>query len=188
LGDASGKGVAAGLVASAVQARVNAAARHAHLSPEALMAAVDRDVFASTEGARYATAIYAVLDARAATLTVVNAGHPAALILTTGGAVRLLNATGPALGLIEAGGFGSHVLTLDADSLFVAFTDGVSEAVNESGEEFAEARLVEIVAAARHHSAAQICATVLDTIRAYRGSRQDQDDVTVMVVKRGPRS
>ena len=63
LGDASGKGVAAGLVASAVQARVNTAARLAHLNPEELMAAVDRDVLATTDGARYATAIYGVLDA-----------------------------------------------------------------------------------------------------------------------------
>ena len=46
LGDASGKGVAAGLVASAVQARVNTAARLAHLDPAELMAAVDRDVYA----------------------------------------------------------------------------------------------------------------------------------------------
>ena len=45
LGDASGKGVAAGLVSSAVQARVNTAARLAHLDPEELMAAVDRDVY-----------------------------------------------------------------------------------------------------------------------------------------------
>ena len=63
LGDASGKGVAAGLVASAVQARVNTAARLAHLDPDELMAAVDRDVLATTDGARYATAIYGVLDA-----------------------------------------------------------------------------------------------------------------------------
>ena len=46
-------------------------------SEEALMAAVDRDVFASTDGARYATAVYGVLDAAAASLRIVNAGHPA---------------------------------------------------------------------------------------------------------------
>src|SRR5688572_11648828 len=63
LGDASGKGVAAGLVASAVQARVNTAARLARLDPQALMAAVDRDVYATTDGARYATAVYGTLNA-----------------------------------------------------------------------------------------------------------------------------
>ena len=183
LGDASGKGVAAGLVASAVQARVNTAARLAHLAPEALMAAVDRDVYATTDGARYATAIYGVLDASASKLTLVNAGHPAALVFSKPGQVRTLTASGPALGLIEAGDFGSHSLTLGPGTVFVAYTDGVSEAQNEGGDEFGEARLIDAVEALRGESASRICATVLDQIRAFRGSRQDQDDVTVMIVK-----
>jgi serine phosphatase RsbU (regulator of sigma subunit) len=183
LGDASGKGVAAGLVASAVQARVNAAARHAHLDPEELMAAVDRDVYATTDGARYATAIYGVLDAATSKLTIVNAGHPPALVMSKPGHVRTLTATGPALGLIEAGEFGSHSVKLGPGNVFVGYTDGVSEALNASDEEFGEAHLIEIIESTRNDSAAQICAAVLDSIRVFRGSRQDQDDVTVMVVK-----
>ena len=183
LGDASGKGVAAGMVASAVQARVNAAARHAHLDPEALMAAVDRDVYATTDGARYATGIYATLDAASARLTLVNAGHPAVLVLPPAGGTLHLSATGPALGLIEAGAFGSHSLKLVPGTLLAAYTDGVSEAVDEAEEEFGEARLSALLNASRHQSAARVCATVLDAIRQFRGSRQDQDDVTILVVK-----
>jgi sigma-B regulation protein RsbU (phosphoserine phosphatase) len=183
LGDASGKGVAAGLVASAVQARVNAAARHAHLDPETLMSVVDRDVYATTDGARYATAVYGVLDARSAQLTIVNAGHPSPLVMSRPGQVRTLTATGPALGLIEAGSFGAHSLRLNAGNVLVAYTDGVSEAINDAGEEFGETRLIDAVEAVRHQGAAQICSSILDSIRAHRGGRQDQDDVTVMVVK-----
>jgi serine phosphatase RsbU (regulator of sigma subunit) len=183
LGDASGKGVAAGLVASAVQARVNAAARHAHLAPEALMAAVDRDVYATTDGARYATAIYGVLDTTSARLTLVNAGHPPVLILPG----QALAATGPALGLIEAGQFTAHEVALAPGSLLVAYTDGVSEARNEADEEFGEDRIVALIDRCRDRGAAEACATVLDAIRAFRGSRQDQDDVTVLVIKAGIR-
>lgn len=183
LGDASGKGVAAGLVASAVQARVNTAARLAHLDAEALVAAVDRDVYATTDGARYATALYGVLEPESSKLTLVNAGHPAAIVISKPGQVRTLTATGPALGLIEAGEFGSHSLKLNSGNVFVAFTDGVSEATNDAGAEFGDARLIDLVEAARHHSAAHICSAILDAVRAHRASRQDQDDVTVMVVK-----
>lgn len=181
LGDASGKGVAAGLVASAVQARVNTAARLAHLDPEELMAAVDRDVYASTDGARYATAIYGVLDASSSRLTLVNAGHPAALVLSQ--VRRTLTATGPALGLIEAGTFGSHSVKLMPGTLFVAYTDGASEARNSDDEEFGDDRVAEVIEQVRDQSAAHICAHLLATIKEYRGARQDQDDVTVMVVK-----
>ena len=179
LGDASGKGVAAGLVASAVQARVNTAARLAHLKPAELMTAVDRDVLATTDGARYATAIYGVLDIRSSQLTLVNAGHPAVLVLPG----PSLAATGPALGLIEAGTFGSHSVRLTPGTLLVAYTDGVSEARNEADDEFGEARLMQLIEGCRDRSAADVCATVLEAIRAFRGSRQDQDDVTALVVK-----
>jgi phosphoserine phosphatase RsbU/P len=188
LGDASGKGVAAGLVASAVQARVNTAARLAKLEPEALMAAVDRDVFATTDGARYATGVYGVLDAATATLRVVNAGHPAMLLLPaqTERATRL-DATGPALGLIESGTFASHTISLAPGALLLAFTDGASEAMSEAGDEFGDETLVRLLINTRDRSASQICEMILHTVRTHRGSRQDQDDVTVMVLKaRGP--
>jgi serine phosphatase RsbU (regulator of sigma subunit) len=181
LGDASGKGVAAGLVASAVQARVNTAARLAHLEPGALMAAVDRDVYATTDGARYATAIYGVLDAATSKLTLVNAGHPAVLVLSN--ITRTLTATGPALGLIEAGTFDTHTVTLAPGTVVVAYTDGVNEALNDAGEEFGDDQLVTLLSNGRDRSASDICTTILDAIRGHRGDRQDQDDVTVMVVK-----
>ena len=184
LGDASGKGVAAGLVASAVQARMHTAARLAHLDPEALMAAVDRDVYATTDGARYATAVYGVLDVTRARLTLVNAGHPAALVLGADGSVRRLDATGPALGLIIAGMFGSHAVPMRPGDVFVAYSDGVSEACDASGTEFGDDRLVRVIESARHQPARDVCASVLDTIREHRGDQQDQDDVTVMVIKR----
>ena len=182
LGDASGKGVAAGLVASAVQARVHTAARLAHLAPAALMAAVDRDVYATTDGARYATAIYATLDATTRRLSLVNAGHPAVLI-ANGPTLTRLDASGPALGLISAGQFAAHDLTLEPGALLVAYTDGVSEACDEADVEFGEHRLAELIAGHGQLSAAQLCSCILDAVRRHRGSRQDQDDVTVLVVR-----
>ncbi len=190
IGDASGKGVAAGLIASAVQARVNAAARHARMDAEELVAAIDRDVYATTDGARYATAIYGVLDPVTSRLVLVNAGHPSAFVLppSVSGAIRTLSATGPALGLVEAGTFGSHSLKLTPGSVFVAYTDGVHEARNAADEDFGEARLMQLATGLRNRSAADICTALLSAVRDFRGSVQDQDDVTVMVVKSDQRS
>ena len=183
LGDASGKGVAAGLVASAVQARVNTAARLAKLGPEALMAAVDRDVYDTTDGARYATAIYGTLNAAERQFTFVNAGHPAMLVTTGIESINHFSATGPALGLLEAGTFASHTIELPPGSVLLAYTDGVNEAQNDRGEEFGDAPLGVLLHEMREQPAARICERILQTVRTHRGSRQDQDDVTVMVVK-----
>jgi sigma-B regulation protein RsbU (phosphoserine phosphatase) len=148
-----------------------------------LVAAVDRDVYGTTDGARYATAIYGVIDAGSSQLTVVNAGHPAALVVSQSGQARTLAATGPALGLIEAGTFGTHRHRLEPGALFLAYTDGVSEALDHEGNEYGETRLLEVIESARAAGAAAICSALLDSVRAFRGQRQDQDDVTVMVVK-----
>jgi len=152
-----------------------------------LMAAVDRDVYATTDGARYATAIYGVIDASTSRLTIVNAGHPAVLIRhpQEGSAFTAvaLGANGPALGLIEAGTFGTHEISLAPGTLLVAYTDGVSEARNEADEEFGEDRLAQLIDGIHNCSAAEVCAAVLDSVRQFRGGRQDQDDVTVLVVK-----
>jgi sigma-B regulation protein RsbU (phosphoserine phosphatase) len=183
LGDASGKGVAAGLVASAVQARVNTAARLARLDPQALMAAVDRDVYATTDGARYATAIYGTLNPQQRAFTYVNAGHPPMLVTAGVDSINHLSATGPALGLIEAGTFASRTIELPPASVLLGYTDGVNEAQNDSGEEFGDGRVSILLHDARHQPAAHICKMILDAVRTHRGARQDQDDVTVMVLK-----
>lgn len=182
LGDASGKGVAAGLVASAVQARVHTAARLANLAPAALMAAVDRDIYATTDGARYATAIYATLHADTRRLSLVNAGHPAVLV-AHGSSLARLDPSGPALGLVQAGRFAAHDLALEPGALLVAYTDGVSEARDAADEEFGEARLAALLAGRGHLPAAELCSGILDAVRQFRGSRQDQDDVTALVVR-----
>jgi sigma-B regulation protein RsbU (phosphoserine phosphatase) len=184
LGDVSGKGIAAGLVASSVQARVHTAARLAGLGPDRLMAAVDRDVFETTSGARYATAIYATLDTSTRMCVVVNAGHPAVLVLDAESTeLTRIGSTGPALGLLQGGEFSSVSLTLKPDAVLVAYTDGVNEARDDDDEEFGEGRLIALLLELRHQSAADLCARILAAVRSHRGARQDQDDVTALVVK-----
>ncbi len=77
LGDVSGKGMAAGLIASSVQARWQAAIRQRDLSLTGMMTALNRDVMASTEGSRYATLVHGVLAPGTGEIRYVNAGHPA---------------------------------------------------------------------------------------------------------------
>ena len=74
-------------------------------------------------------------------------------------------------------------MTIPAGGVLVAYTDGVSEARNPDDEEYGDERLAALVADSRGLSAAALCARILDAIRQYRGSRQDQDDVTVLVVR-----
>ncbi len=66
----------------------------------------------------------------------------------------------------------------------VVFSDGISEAVNNAGEEFGEARLSELATANRDASAAELIEKILQNVGAYAGDRPQMDDMTLVVVKR----
>jgi sigma-B regulation protein RsbU (phosphoserine phosphatase) len=67
--------------------------------------------------------------------------------------------------------------------VLVAYTDGVNEARDDRDDEFGESRLISLLFQSRDLLAAELCTRILDAIRRHRGARQDQDDVTVLVVK-----
>lgn len=185
LGDVSGKGVAAGLVATALQARVHTAARHARLGPAALAAAINDDIYLSTRGQRYATLVYAELDAGARRLRLVNAGHGGLQFASAfaGATVEVVPATGAALGLLEQTTFEEVTLCLDPGSEVVLFTDGVDEALDGNDVEFGTERVSAMLDTNRGRTAGEQAAMLLSAVRRHRGARQAQDDVTVMVIR-----
>jgi len=109
---------------------------------------------------------------------------PPVMVFDPGAAtITRVSSTGPALGLIDAGVFASQTLTLPHGGVLVAYTDGMSEARDAQDEEFGDERLATMLTDGRRRSAAELCAGILDAVRAHRGARQDQDDVTALVVK-----
>ena len=184
LGDVAGKGMAAGLIASSVQARWDAALRRADLEADTLVASLNRDVLASTEGSRYATLFHAVLDPASGRLDYVNAGHPAALVVADDGreAARL-DATAPAVGLMDVGHFPARNRTLAPGDTLVVTSDGVTDARDAAGAEWDISAVPALVARYRH-DAPGLAAAIIDAVRAHRGADQAQDDVTVFILRR----
>lgn len=186
LGDVAGKGMAAGLIASSVQARWEAALDRAHDDPEALVAALSRDVLASTEGSRYATLFHAVLDPASGRLEYVNAAHPPALVVAVDGRERArLEPTAAAVGLMEVGRFPARVHVLAPGDTLVVVSDGVTEARDAAGDEWDLGAVPDLVARYRHDAPA-LAAAIIDAVRRHRGADQGQDDVTVCILGRTP--
>ena len=184
LGDVAGKGLAAGLVASSVQARWQAAMQQRDLTLAGMMAALNQDVFRSTEGSRYATLVHGVLTPVTGRLRYVNAGHPPSLVVGGDGSWRLaLEATAPAIGLFDGATFPAGGLELALGDTLVVMSDGVTEALDPDGRELDLDGLAAIVAACVRRGA-DIAAAVVDAVRAHRGAHQAQDDVTVLAVRR----
>lgn len=184
LGDVAGKGVPAGLVASGVQARLQTAARTGGSAAD-LVTRVNFDATNGGDGGRFSTLIYAELNTRDASMHLVNAGHPPALVVDpASSAVHRLPATGPVLGLMSDASFEQHALVLPPGAALVAVSDGVLEAFDPADVEFGEEQLLTVIAAAAHGTAAAMRDSIFTAVRRHRGAAAVHDDVTVLVIKR----
>ena len=78
---------------------------------------------------------------------------------------------------------------MEPGDTIVAFSDGVTEALNAAGEEFGDDRLLASIAAKTNNTPQEIVEGLLGDIRSFCGNATQSDDVTiVMVIYEGGRS
>jgi sigma-B regulation protein RsbU (phosphoserine phosphatase) len=182
--DISGKGIAAALLMSVVQASLRVISTEAEVPLSELAAKMNRFLFQSTGMNKYATFFYAQLENRSRRLRYVNAGHNPPYLVRRTDRVEImeLQAGGTVLGLFPEVKYTEQRLDLRPGDLLVAFTDGVPEALNADGEEFGEERLKELLRDVVGREAAQVSARLADGMRDWIGSAEQYDDLTVVVV------
>ena len=184
LGDVSGKGMPAGIVASSLQARIEAVARHTDGTAGEVLSNVNRALCDTSEGARYATLAYLELDTERSLLSVVNAGHLPILIVGPTGATSLISSNAPALGLFPEAGFDASTITLVEGTMVVAYSDGVTESLDPAGVEFEHDRLRELVERHATGSASAVCQAVFAAVREHVAGDRATDDITVLAIKK----
>jgi sigma-B regulation protein RsbU (phosphoserine phosphatase) len=198
--DVAGKGISAALLMSTVQASLRSQAMANHASVEtpdsiaALVSAMNRLLCRSTGTASYVTFFYAQYDESTARLTYVNAGHNPPLLVRAAqqptaqgknGARRCTKLTtgGLVIGLFEDCRYVEESIELHSGDLILAYTDGVSEALNIYGEEFGEDRLEDALVAASHLSVNEIRDDLMRRIREWCAGAPQHDDSTLVLLK-----
>ena len=185
VGDVVGHGISAALLMTTVRALL----RSRLDQPCSITDAVNdvnrllhRDTAASGS---FVTLFLLEVDPAAGSLAWVRAGHdPAVLYSAAGDALRELGGPGMALGVDEAGSYRSGKWSglSDGDVLLIG-TDGIWETQNSAGEKFGKERIGEILRSHHRRSAALILQAILLAIEGFRGKRQQEDDITLMVIK-----
>lgn len=180
IADVAGKGIAAALLMSNLQATVrNLAAQN--LQPAELTERVNRFIGRNTASDRFITFFYAVFDAQTRHMVYTNAGHNAPIILSHDGATARLTCGGQAMGISGRQDYEQASVSLAEGDRLVLFTDGITEASDSVNEEFGEERLVEILRESRALGAAQVQASVLARVAKFSGDKF-QDDATLVVL------
>jgi len=183
IGDVSGKGAPAALLMANVQAALRALAPMDYSLPEAT-ARINDLTFMNTTGDKFITFFWGVIDCVTKQLRYVNAGHNPPFLVRANGAVERLTSGGLILGVMKTvTPYEESVVTLSRGDMLFMYTDGVSEAMNDKGEDFTEERLEKVVREVSGQNASEIIRHVKSAVEAYEGSAPQSDDITMMVIK-----
>jgi phosphoserine phosphatase RsbU/P len=182
--DVSGKGLSAALIMVAFRAYFHATVIN-ELSMRVVMARVNRLVHDTTDGERFITCFYGLIDPENKRLLYISAGHNPPLLLRGDGTIELLDRGGGLpLGAFETARYSESVIEFRSGDILVMYTDGVVEARDTHDEEFGMKRLEDVVrasSAGRAHEIVRAITTAVDEHSSEVGG--PEDDLTVSVIK-----
>jgi serine phosphatase RsbU (regulator of sigma subunit) len=179
IGDVAGKGMASALVRATLQASLRTACTLGGDDFQESLALVNRLLFESTPEPMYATLFFADYDEETRHLRYVNCGHPAPLLYRHNRVLRL-DTTSQVLGLFsDWKGTIGEVQLWPGDTLLV-YTDGITEATDDAGEEFGEGKLLAMWEAQSGPLSAFLRQCVQEVCRF--GASDQRDDLTLMAL------
>jgi sigma-B regulation protein RsbU (phosphoserine phosphatase) len=147
------------------------------LPPAEVLCRVNRVLLKDFPRAKFVTMVYALLDPKSGSIVFASAGHLPPLLVDASGAHFLETEAGLPLGIRERT-FSEHKIVMPAGSRLVFYSDGVTEAMNSSLEQYGETRLRDHVA--NPSASAQ---SVVNDVRTFTAGQSASDDVTVVMVQ-----
>jgi sigma-B regulation protein RsbU (phosphoserine phosphatase) len=180
LGDVAGKGPPAALLASMLQGIFTANALRDG-TPAGFLSQANEALVRRAIEARFATAVYAVLDRRGR-LTYCNAGHNPPVVVGRSG-VRRLECGGMVIGAFEGAIYDDDTQQLESGDVLVLYSDGLTEARNPDREEFGEKRLLACVKTHYALPPQDLMRHLLSTVHEFSAGSAQSDDLTVLVLK-----
>ena len=182
LGDVAGKGPPAALLSAMMQG-IFAAQAAASDTPCQTITRVNLALYKRGIESRFVTLMYGVLEPDGH-LTYCNAGHNPPLIIGKSG-IRRLEVGGPIVGLFEMAVFEEEKVLLDPGDWLVIFSDGVSEALSASGEEYGEERIIAIAETVRNATPHDFLQAMFADVRTFTKGAPQSDDITALVLRYG---
>jgi sigma-B regulation protein RsbU (phosphoserine phosphatase) len=180
--DVSGKGVSAALMMANLQAFLKTICKQGMKIDDATGLINDLISENTTEG-KFITFFWALIDDEKKQILYVNAGHNPPLLIRHGKIIKL-DKGGIILGVMKTMiPYISENLQLEQNDLIVLFTDGVSEAMNQNGEEFSDERLEKLSLSLVEKSAFEISNTIQNEVSKFAYGTVQSDDITLMVIK-----
>jgi sigma-B regulation protein RsbU (phosphoserine phosphatase) len=182
LGDVAGKGLPAALLMAKLQATLRALAPDCAGLAE-LAERANRILCRDGLPNRFSTLVYLQLERASARVRVVTAGHMPPLVVRAG-SVAEMSRGGPALGLLDTADYTEEAVDLGPGEALIVYTDGVTEAMNGSGDMFGDERLRALVRGTDRLTSAGISEVIRGAVDEFVGEAPPHDDLSLVIVRR----
>lgn len=133
----------------------------------------------------YATIAYGTLEKGTGRVLIALAGHPHPMVMRQTGEIAYLKNGGLPVGMFAAVAYESQELSLAPGDKLVLYSDGVTECSNLEGQPFGQEQLRDALAFASR-SQLPLTAILDDRLRQWRGPRDFEDDISLLVLERPP--
>ena len=209
VGDISGKGISAALLMATIHSAVRAYSlqdipalrepaavgsgsgaammvesrlHNLDVSPSALVALLNHQLYESTPAEKYATLFLGIYNGAERQLNYTNGGHLPPIVMSEDGSIRRLECGGTVVGLFDHMTYEESSVQLRKGEIFLAYSDGVTEPENDFGE-FGELRLIDIVRENRDLPLPRISEIVTAAVDDWIGANKQPDDVTLVLAR-----
>jgi phosphoserine phosphatase RsbU/P len=182
IGDVSGKGIAAALLMANLQANLRSQCALALTHPELFLRSVNRLFYDNTTDSAYASLFFAEYDDDTQRLRYANCGHLSALILRPDESFIRLDSNSTLLGLFQDWECNIAECELHSGDLLALYTDGVTEAHDDKGEEFGEESLIAQLRQYHQEPCQSAVEAITNAVRSLNPTDQ-HDDITLILAK-----
>lgn len=182
IGDVSGKGVPAALFMAISKALIRSRAKN-DLSTASILTHVNNEIEADNEASMFVTVFLAIINIRSGSMLYTNAGHNPSYIRRKDGQLeRLENLHGPVVGAVGGLAYKEDTVKLTEGDYLLAYTDGVTEAMDPVNNQFEEDRLVDVLNSGDYTSPEELIQSTLSAVKTFVKDAEQSDDITLLAL------
>lgn len=188
IADVSGKGVPASIIMAICRSVLRSQAA-GNASPADVLQKVNRQIYPDIKEDMFISMAYVILDHTGGSIAFARAGHDAPLLYRhREGTVTPVKPPGMVVGIDSGSVFdritGDVALSLERDDCLLLYTDGVTEALDASGDEFGPDRMIKCVQASAPNGAQALITALIDELRGFVGTHPQNDDITLIAIRK----
>ena len=182
IGDVSGKGIPASLFMALTKTMFRASGDRRDATAEGILSTLNADIYRDNDSCMFVTMFCGILDVQTGRVDFSNAGHNLPYVVSNGRVTALANPGGMALGVANSANLRAGHIVLSTGDRLVLYTDGVTDAMNESEEFFSQGRLETTLEGGSAQSSKAVIEGVVSEVRRFSAGTQQADDITLLVL------